>query len=89
MAVAAKRAHATGTLQDPRGRGDLWAKRWPTDRRVAGLFPLFTVLQPTEVSPAPLPASFAYYSEIGTKKSTVFFFRIYYLASDNHFIPST
>jgi hypothetical protein len=42
----------------------------------------------TEVSPAPLPASFAYYSEIGTKKSTVFFFRIYYLASDNHFIPS-
>jgi len=45
MAVAAKRAHATGTLLDPRGRGNLWTKRWPTDRRVAGLFPLFTVLQ--------------------------------------------
>jgi len=43
MAVAAKRAHANGTLQDPRGRGNLWTKRWPTDRRVAGLFPLFTV----------------------------------------------
>ena len=44
--------------------------------------------QTSEVSPAPLPASFAYYSEIRTNKSIVFFFRIYYLASDNHFIPS-
>lgn len=43
----------------------------------------------SEVSPAPLPASFAYYSEIGTNKSTVFFFRIYYLTSDNVFNPSS
>jgi len=75
MAVAAKRARPTGTLQDPRGRGNLWTKRWPTDRRVAGLFPLFTASNLPEVSPAPLPASFAYYSEIATNKSTVFLFR--------------
>jgi hypothetical protein len=38
-----------------------------------------------EVSPAPLPASFAYYSESTTNKSTVFFFKFIYLASDNVF----
>lgn len=45
--------------------------------------------QHLEVSPAPLPASFPYYSEIATNKSTVFFFRIYYLASDNALNPSS
>jgi hypothetical protein len=40
-----------------------------------------------EVSPAPLPANFCYYSETGTNKSIVFFFRMNYLTSDNY-VPS-
>jgi hypothetical protein len=44
--------------------------------------------QHPEVSPAPLPASFVYYSERAANKSTAFFFRIYYLASDNALSPS-